>query len=119
MVIGSKRLSFSFLFTSLLFLQVLITQSSIIAAVQSNKPCNGSIAECLEEEEEQAMESEISRRFLQGYKYINPGALKKDQQICGNNARGVPSTSCLSQPANSPTRGCSKIYGCRHGNGNH
>ncbi|KAF8388468.1 hypothetical protein HHK36_027140 [Tetracentron sinense] len=78
------------------------------------KPCNGSIAECYEEQEEMAMESEISRRILQTTKYISPGALKPNLPICGNGARGNSySSSCLPPQANPSNRGCSKYYRCR------
>ncbi|KAF8388469.1 hypothetical protein HHK36_027141 [Tetracentron sinense] len=78
------------------------------------KPCNGSIAECYEEQEEMAMESEISRRILQGTKYITPGAQKPNQPVCGNGAQGVSySSSCLPPQANPSNRGCTKYYGCR------
>ncbi|KAJ4968490.1 hypothetical protein NE237_015191 [Protea cynaroides] len=78
--------------------------------------CNGSIAEC-NEEEELLMESEIARRFLQGkQKYISYGAIKQNLPVCGGGASGEAYTrsgSCLTPPSNSQNRGCSKYYRCR------
>ncbi|KAG8655010.1 protein RALF-like 32 [Manihot esculenta] len=75
--------------------------------------CNGSIAEC-GEDNELLMESEISRRILEQSKYISPGALKRDQPVCNGGASGQSySSSCLPPSSNPETRGCSKYYRCR------
>ncbi|XXG46572.1 hypothetical protein AAC387_Pa02g1382 [Persea americana] len=65
--------------------------------------CNGSIAQC-HEEEELFMESEISRRFLAGTdKYITYPVLGPDKTGLGGK----------SEPGQPYNRGCKKIYGCR------
>ncbi|XP_061373046.1 protein RALF-like 32 [Gastrolobium bilobum] len=77
--------------------------------------CNGSIAEC-NEEDEMLMESEISRRFLEQKRYISDGALKRDKPVCNGGATGEAYSKtggCLPPPANPYNRGCSKYYRCR------
>ncbi|OVA05697.1 Rapid ALkalinization Factor [Macleaya cordata] len=113
MVNGHKRSSLiiSHLITTLMLLLVLQVFSSSFK--DPSMKCNGSIAEC-NEEEEALMDSEISRRFLaEGGKpnFITPGALKPDRPICGQAHQ--PYTSCLPKPANPYNRGCSKIYKCK------
>ncbi|XP_054807186.1 uncharacterized protein LOC129309586 [Prosopis cineraria] len=49
--------------------------------------CNGSIAEC-NEEDELLMESDISRRFLEEKKYISEGALQRDKPVCNGGGSG-------------------------------
>ncbi|KAE8650417.1 hypothetical protein Csa_010756 [Cucumis sativus] len=87
-----------------------------LVRASSTHSCNGSIAECANEEE-MLMESEITRRFLeQQKKYISIGALKKDHPACDGASGGQPYTrsgSCAPPPANPYNRGCSKIYRCR------
>ncbi|KAJ4957153.1 hypothetical protein NE237_013936 [Protea cynaroides] len=79
--------------------------------------CNGSIAEC-NEEEELLIESEIARRFLQESKnHISYGALNPDRPVCDGSASGEPYSktgSCRQPPSNPQNRGCSKIYRCRN-----
>ncbi|GMI88990.1 ralf-like 32 [Hibiscus trionum] len=77
--------------------------------------CNGSIGDC-EEANEILMESEISRRLLEGKRYISPGALKRDQPVCRGGSGGEAyskSGGCLPEPSNPYDRGCSKYYRCR------
>ncbi|KAM4117221.1 hypothetical protein ACJW30_02G107800 [Castanea mollissima] len=50
-------------------------------------PCNGSIAEC-NEEDEKLMGSEISQRFLAQQKSISYGALNKNQPVCNGGSNG-------------------------------
>ena len=80
-------------------------------------PCNGSIAEC-NEEDEKLMGSEISQRFLAQKKSISYGALNKNQPVCNGGSSGEAyskSGGCLPPPSNPQTRGCSKYYRCRTG----
>ncbi|KAM4117220.1 hypothetical protein ACJW30_02G107800 [Castanea mollissima] len=75
-------------------------------------PCNGSIAEC-NEEDEKLMGSEISQRFLAQQKSISYGALNKNQPVCNGGSNGEAyskSGGCLPPPSNPETRGCSKYY---------
>ncbi|KAJ1407302.1 Rapid ALkalinization Factor [Sesbania bispinosa] len=77
--------------------------------------CNGSIAEC-NQDDELLMESEISRRFLEQKRYISDGALKRDKPVCNGGASGEAyskSGGCLPPPSNTYNRGCSKYYRCR------
>ncbi|XVF31377.1 hypothetical protein REPUB_Repub16aG0140700 [Reevesia pubescens] len=74
--------------------------------------CKGSIAECLEGEEEFELDSEISRRILQTTRYISYGALQRNTVPCSR--RGSSYYNC--QPgaqANPYSRGCSRITRCR------
>ncbi|GLT49497.1 hypothetical protein SLA2020_230490 [Shorea laevis] len=72
--------------------------------------CSGSMAECGEIGEEFPMESETSRRILQGSRRgISYGALSKDRAACGGNcAQGRPYANTLTRP-------CAKTYQCRSG----
>ncbi|KAG5029435.1 hypothetical protein AAZX31_05G140600 [Glycine max] len=78
--------------------------------------CNGSIAEC-NQEDELLMESEISRRFLeQKRSYISNGALQRDKPVCNGGGSGEAYSKtggCLPPPSNPQNRGCSKYYRCR------
>ncbi|KAF8016307.1 hypothetical protein BT93_H1728 [Corymbia citriodora subsp. variegata] len=106
-----KLLRFAFL----LVLYLLGTGGITPQKVDARDPaCNGSIAECSEEAEFQ-MDSEINRRLLEQKKYISPGALKKDQPVCGGGGSGNAYTNsgCLPAPSNPQTRGCFKYYRCR------
>ncbi|XP_038723969.1 protein RALF-like 32 [Tripterygium wilfordii] len=86
----------------------------LVASTPIREVCNGSIAEC-NEGYEVLMESEISRRFLEGKKYISPGALKRDQPVCNGGAGGeaYSKSGCLPPSSNSYNRGCSNYYRCR------
>ncbi|KAK7294769.1 hypothetical protein RJT34_17665 [Clitoria ternatea] len=77
--------------------------------------CNGSMAEC-NDEDEMLMESEISRRFLEQRTYISNGALKRDKPVCNGGGSGEAYSKtggCLPPPSNPHSRGCSKYYRCR------
>lgn len=111
--------SLEFCFLLVLALVYLFNPSSLATLAYSStpSPCNGSIAEC-NEENEQLMESEISRRFLAQQKSISYGALKPDRPACNSGASGQAysnSEDCLPPPANPPNRGCPKYYRCRSG----
>ncbi|XP_062173638.1 protein RALF-like 32 [Alnus glutinosa] len=109
--------SLKFCFLLVLALVSLFDPSSLATHAYSSTPCNGWIAEC-NEENEQLMESEISRRFLAQQKSISYGALKPNRPACDSGARGQDyrsSEGCLPPPANPPNRGCPKYYRCRSG----
>ncbi|KAK6266090.1 hypothetical protein QUC31_016927 [Theobroma cacao] len=77
------------------------------------KQCDGSMAECGDIDEELLMESESSRRILQANR-ISYGAIRRDLPACGGSGGQPYSTNCLPPSSNPYTRGCSKIYRCRH-----
>nr|DAD24133.1 TPA_asm: hypothetical protein HUJ06_025596 [Nelumbo nucifera] len=117
MAASSNRSSLGFILATLLLLQLLYSGCVRVSAAESSeryRQCNGSIAEC-SEEEEVLMESEISRRFLAQSNSIGYGALKPNQPACGGPKGTSYSGSCLPNPSNPQNRGCSKIYRCRTG----
>ncbi|KAL3349624.1 hypothetical protein AABB24_022637 [Solanum stoloniferum] len=74
--------------------------------------CQGSIAECMAEEDEFALDSESNRRILATKKYISYGALQKNSVPCSR--RGASYYNCKpGAQANPYTRGCSAITRCR------
>lgn len=91
---------------------ITLTISLVCLARADEPPCNSS-----SETEEVMMMMEpslMSQRFMEEKKQISYGALKKDQPACGRARRGHSYTkTCLPQPSNHYTRGCSKIYRCR------
>ncbi|XVF28997.1 hypothetical protein REPUB_Repub15cG0081800 [Reevesia pubescens] len=88
--------------------------ASASAGSDNKQQCDGSKAECGDiDAEELVMESESSRRILQANK-ISYGAIKRDLPACGGSGDKPYSISCLPSFSNPYTRGCSKIYGCRH-----
>ncbi|XP_043720913.1 protein RALF-like 32 [Telopea speciosissima] len=96
------------LFPLLLILLPVIFSATLITTSDVYLRCNGSIAEC-NEEEELLMESEIPGRFLQEtQKYISYGAVKPNQPVCGGGANGEAYTktdSCQPPPSNPQNRG--------------
>nr|KYP57005.1 hypothetical protein KK1_003256 [Cajanus cajan] len=89
--------------------------STVLSCTGHSYTCNGSIAECNQEENELLRGSEISRRFLEET-YISRGALSRDKAVCNGGAPGEAyskSEGCLPPPSNPPNRGCSKYYRCR------
>ncbi|XP_022727115.1 protein RALF-like 19 [Durio zibethinus] len=74
--------------------------------------CHGLFGECIGNDEETVMESDISRRALAGRKrYISYGALKRDRVPC--NRRGHSYYNCGAPGrANPYNRGCSVITHC-------
>ncbi|XVE92747.1 hypothetical protein REPUB_Repub01dG0126300 [Reevesia pubescens] len=78
----------------------------------ARQTCHGLLGECIGNEEETAMESDISRRTLAGQKrYISYGALKQNRVPC--NRRGNSYYNCgASGRANPYKRGCSVITHC-------
>ncbi|KAJ4877672.1 Protein RALF-like 22 [Raphanus sativus] len=78
--------------------------------VSSN--CRGSIADCISEEEEFGLDSEISRRILASKKYVSYGAMRKNNVPCSR--RGASYYNCQrGAQANPYSRGCSTITRCR------
>lgn len=109
-----KLLSFYY-FMLFSFMHLSITVFSMSSNHHHANICNGSIAEC-NQEDEFLMESEISRRFLEERRYISNGALKRDKPVCNGGASGEAyskSEGCIPPPSNPYTRGCSKYYRCR------
>ncbi|CAA6668142.1 unnamed protein product [Spirodela intermedia] len=76
--------------------------------------CNGVIGKCIDEDEEMAMDSEVSRRGLQArFKYISYQALFKNRIPC--NHRGYSYYNCNksgAKRANPYRRGCTYITHC-------
>ncbi|XP_010546717.1 PREDICTED: protein RALF-like 22 [Tarenaya hassleriana] len=84
----------------------------LVRAGSSLSGCRGSIAECLAEEEELELDSEISRRILATNKYISYGALQRNSVPCSR--RGASYYNCRrGAQANPYSRGCSTITRCR------
>ncbi|KAE9615954.1 hypothetical protein Lal_00017755 [Lupinus albus] len=79
-----------------------------------NTKCKGSIAECMEyeEQEEFDLDSEINRRILATTRYISYGALQRNTVPCSR--RGASYYNCRTgAQANPYRRGCSAITRCR------
>ncbi|KAL2343513.1 hypothetical protein Fmac_004798 [Flemingia macrophylla] len=105
-------LSFCYFF---LFSLMHFSSCTVISLTGHASTCNGSIAEC-NQEDELLMESEISRRFLEQKKYISNGALQRDKPVCNGGSSGEAYSKtggCLPPPSNPQSRGCSKYYRCR------
>ncbi|XP_010524867.1 PREDICTED: protein RALF-like 22 [Tarenaya hassleriana] len=84
----------------------------LIRTGSSLSGCKGSIAECMAEEEELELGSEISRRILATNKYISYGALQRNSVPCSR--RGASYYNCRrGAQANPYSRGCSTITRCR------
>ncbi|CAH8381987.1 unnamed protein product [Eruca vesicaria subsp. sativa] len=75
--------------------------------------CRGiTIADCMSEEEEFELDSEISRRILASKKYVSYGAMRKNNVPCSR--RGASYYNCQrGAQANPYSRGCSTITRCR------
>ncbi|KAL3750094.1 hypothetical protein ACJRO7_011126 [Eucalyptus globulus] len=77
-----------------------------------SRQCTGSLAECMSEEEEFAMDSESNRRILASSKYISYGALQRNSVPCSR--RGASYYNCKPGASSNPyNRGCSSISRCR------
>ena len=78
----------------------------------SSPTCDGLVGECIDQEEETAMESETTRRQLAGtIRYISYAALAKDRIPC--NQRGQSYYNCNRlRKVNPYRRGCSYITHC-------
>ncbi|PIM97393.1 hypothetical protein CDL12_24122 [Handroanthus impetiginosus] len=75
--------------------------------------CRGTIAECLENEDEEfELDSESNRRILATRRYISYGALQRNSVPCSR--RGASYYNCRpGAQANPYRRGCSAITRCR------
>ncbi|XP_016434972.1 rapid alkalinization factor-like [Nicotiana tabacum] len=83
-----------------------------VMPARSGGGCNGSIGECMAEEEEFELDSESNRRILATKKYISYGALQKNSVPCSR--RGASYYNCKpGAQANPYSRGCSAITRCR------
>ncbi|GFP99774.1 rapid alkalinization factor [Phtheirospermum japonicum] len=73
--------------------------------------CRGTVAECLEDEQEFELDSESNRRILATRRYISYGALQRNNVPCSR--RGASYYNCRpGAPANPYRRGCSAITRC-------
>ncbi|KAF9606212.1 hypothetical protein IFM89_023667 [Coptis chinensis] len=110
-MVGGSKTSI-ILMALVLLLQVFYAISSINFD-EVVQPCNGSIAEC-NEEDGLLMDSEISRRILaaQGYAHFITYPPLKADSACSNGARGDP-YHCAPRRANNYRPGCSHYYGCK------
>lgn len=75
--------------------------------------CKGTVAECLENEDEEfELDSESNRRILATRRYISYGALQRNSVPCSR--RGASYYNCRpGAQANPYRRGCSAITRCR------
>ncbi|KAG8363850.1 hypothetical protein BUALT_Bualt19G0065300 [Buddleja alternifolia] len=75
--------------------------------------CRGTVAECLENDEEEfELDSESNRRILATRRYISYGALQRNSVPCSR--RGASYYNCRPRAqANPYRRGCSAITRCR------
>ncbi|XP_068667372.1 rapid alkalinization factor-like [Aristolochia californica] len=75
--------------------------------------CNGLVGDCIDEEQELLMDSEISRRGLYASnRFISYGALQKNRVPC--NRRGASYYNCRPRGRVNPyRRGCSAITRCK------
>ncbi|PON52083.1 Rapid ALkalinization Factor [Trema orientale] len=80
--------------------------------IPSKPACDGSIADCLAEEEEWELDSESNRRILATQKYISYGALQRNTVPCSR--RGASYYNCQPGAQSNPySRGCTAIARCR------
>ncbi|KAI3964655.1 hypothetical protein MKX01_020472 [Papaver californicum] len=90
------------------------SSDAILGVVRSStaQTCNDLVGECINENDEFMMESDITRRFLFTPKrHISYGALKRNQVPCSR--RGSSYYGCTrATKANPYRRGCSRITHC-------
>ncbi|KAL8166373.1 hypothetical protein V2J09_007872 [Rumex salicifolius] len=97
------------------FLVVDASGASVVfhALPTTKSTCKGSVGDCMEDEDEFFLDSEVNRRILASKKYISYNALKKNNVPCSR--RGASYYNCKSgAQANPYKRGCSKITRCRN-----
>ncbi|KAK1411130.1 hypothetical protein QVD17_37674 [Tagetes erecta] len=85
--------------------------AAVYEAENASKPPFNMLQDLLEE----AMGSDIARRYLEAKRYISYGALKRDQPACDGSGKGeayTKSGSCTPPASNPYNRGCSKYYRC-------
>nr|DAD24135.1 TPA_asm: hypothetical protein HUJ06_025598 [Nelumbo nucifera] len=107
-----SMISFLNFVLAVLLLLLPLLCSSIAAAAEiryEQKPCNGSIADCYEEEE-LLMESEISRRILAQSDPVTDISKVNNDNPCGKQSNGRPYKSCVG-PKNG-VRPCTQGNGC-------
>uniref|UniRef100_A0A7N1A2D9 Uncharacterized protein n=1 Tax=Kalanchoe fedtschenkoi TaxID=63787 RepID=A0A7N1A2D9_KALFE len=76
-----------------------------------SKTCQG-VAECLDEQEEFMMDSEVNRRILATTDYISYSALQRNTVPCSR--KGSSYYNCQAGASANPySRGCSAITQCR------
>ncbi|CAN4094137.1 unnamed protein product [Withania somnifera] len=81
------------------------------------RKCNGGlVGNCIDEEEEMMMESDISRRILRGQGgYVSYAAMSRNNVPC--NVRGASYYNChANQRVNPYRRGCTEITRCARSN---
>ncbi|KAI3445342.1 hypothetical protein Pfo_002007 [Paulownia fortunei] len=115
---SSKMLLALCLIMSLLFLSKVSAGGDHDAAAGWLMPgvrsgCRGTVAECLENEDEEfELDSESNRRILATRRYISYGALQRNSVPCSR--RGASYYNCRpGAQANPYSRGCSAITRCR------
>ncbi|KAL3623256.1 hypothetical protein CASFOL_032072 [Castilleja foliolosa] len=82
----------------------------MLPAVRSG--CRGTVAECLDDEQEFDLDSESNRRILATRRYISYGALQRNNVPCSR--RGTSYYNCRAGArANPYSRGCTTITRCR------
>ncbi|TMW91776.1 hypothetical protein EJD97_013907 [Solanum chilense] len=91
--------------------------SSMMHGDISPRKCNGGVVgNCIDEEEEMMMESDVSRRVLGGRNgYVSYGAMSRNNVPC--NVRGASYYNChANQQVNPYRRGCTQITRCARTN---
>ncbi|KAK4344148.1 hypothetical protein RND71_037242 [Anisodus tanguticus] len=98
------------------FDQLSIMHGDNRAIASSTRKCNGLVGNCIDQEEEMMMESDISRRVLQGQSsYISYSVMSRNNIPC--NVRGASYYNCHAhQQVNPYRRGCTKITRCARTN---
>lgn len=109
--------TFCFFLTSLIisFSNIVIANGNHVHElnwIPTTSRCQGSTGECMIDEDEFDMESEINRRILATQNYISYGALQRNTVPCSQ--RGASYYNCKAgAQANPYNRGCSAITRCR------
>ncbi|CAM8938573.1 hypothetical protein QQ045_013912 [Rhodiola kirilowii] len=87
--------------------------AQLFGLMPSRSTCQGTIAECLaDDQEEFDLDSESNRRILATSRYISYGALNRNRVPCSR--RGASYYNCQTgAQANPYRRGCSAITRCR------
>ncbi|PIA35232.1 hypothetical protein AQUCO_03600121v1 [Aquilegia coerulea] len=76
------------------------------------KTCNGLVGECIDQDEEMMIDSEMVRRSLRARRFISYDALKKNNVPCGT--RGASYYRCGQASRINPyRRSCSRITFCQ------
>ncbi|CAO2832818.1 unnamed protein product [Amaranthus hypochondriacus] len=84
---------------------------TVMGLFSSRSGCKGTVGECLGDEDEFEMDSEINRRILATNNYISYNALNRNRVPCSR--RGASYYNCRpGAQANPYSRGCSAITRC-------